>query len=193
MNFLDLSAVTGLLAAVALTINLLLGMMLSTGYKRHAYWKLLPRFIREWNIDRIHNWTAYLVLALVLAHPLLLLGDESNEFRLQHIFVPFSAPKQPVFVSLGVLAFYALLLVIITSQKKIKRQLGFRYWKNIHLVSYCTALLFLVHGIAMDPLLKDRPVDFIDGEKLLVELCGVVLFTATIIRTRYHLRLRSRK
>jgi DMSO/TMAO reductase YedYZ heme-binding membrane subunit len=66
--------------------------------------------------------------------------------------------------------------------------MGFRTWKNIHLISYGTALLFVVHGIVMDPDLKDRPVDWLDAEKLLSEICGIVLIAATIIRYRYYRR-----
>jgi DMSO/TMAO reductase YedYZ heme-binding membrane subunit len=62
--------------------------------------------------------------------------------------------------------------------------LGFRFWKTIHLISYCTAILFVIHGLLMDPLLKDRPTDWIDPEKMLAELCGVVLIVATVLRRK---------
>jgi sulfoxide reductase heme-binding subunit YedZ len=58
--------------------------------------------------------------------------------------------------------------------------------------SYGTALLFVIHGILMDPELKDRPVDWLDGEKLLSEACGVVLLVATMIRWRYFRRHQRR-
>lgn len=72
------------------------------------------------------------------------------------------APHQAVWAVLGALALYALIAVMVTTQKKVKRKLGFRTWKNIHLISYGTALLFIVHGVVMDPELKDRPVDWLD-------------------------------
>jgi hypothetical protein len=37
----------------------------------------------------------------------------------------------------------------------------------------------------MDPLLKDRPIDFIDPEKLLVEACAILLITAFVFRYKY--------
>jgi len=42
--------------------------------------------------------------------------------------------------------------------------MSFRAWKNVHLVSYGPALLFGVPGVVMNPLLKDRPVDFFDAK-----------------------------
>lgn len=86
---------------------------------------------------------------------------------------------------LGTISFYALLIVIITTQKIVKKKLGFRLWKNIHLVSYATALLFLFHGLLMDPLLKDRPTDWLDAEKFFSEFCLLLILAAMILRTRY--------
>jgi DMSO/TMAO reductase YedYZ heme-binding membrane subunit len=84
-----------------------------------------------------------------------------------------------------VLSFVALLLVIITTQKVIKKKLGTTTWRNIHVISYATGLLFIVHGLVMDPLLKDRPIDFIDPEKLLVEACALLLVSAFVFRYKY--------
>jgi len=37
----------------------------------------------------------------------------------------------------------------------------------------------------MDPQLKDRPVDYFDGEKVLSELCALILIAAGIFRYKY--------
>lgn len=181
-ELLDVSAVLGLLAMVTLTLNVVMGIMLSTAYKTHSWWKKLPSKCREIKLLTLHNWTAYIALVLIILHPLLLVADANTTFSLRHIFVPLSAPKQPVFVMLGSLAALAFIIVIITTQKLIKRAMGFRLWKNVHLISYLTSLLFIVHGLIMDPLLKDRPTDWFDGEKLLCELCLLVLVLATAWR-----------
>ena len=41
------------------------------------------------------------------------------------------------------------------------------------------------HGVLIDPNLKGQPPDLIDGEKLLVEGCLVLVATASIWRWRY--------
>jgi len=76
--------------------------------------------------------------------------------------------------------------VIITTQKIIKRKLGFRTWKNLHLISYGTAFLMCLHGIFLDPELKNRDPDFFDGEKLLCEICFLILVIAAVIRLRHY-------
>lgn len=187
-ELLDVSAVLGLLAMVTLTLNVVMGILLSTAYKTHPWWRKLPARFREMKLLTLHNWTAYIALALVILHPLLLIADANTKFSLRHIFFPLAAPKQPVFVMLGSLAALAFIIVIITTQKVIKRAMGFRLWKNVHLVSYLTSLLFIIHGLIMDPLLKDRPTDWLDGEKLLCELCLLVLVLATAWRMRWQRR-----
>jgi sulfoxide reductase heme-binding subunit YedZ len=185
-NWLDWSSTLGLIATAVLSFNLLLGILLSTAYRRSPLWKRMPPFIRGVSLDDLHNWTAYIALALALAHPVVLLGDKSLRYRISDIVLPVSAPHQPLWTLLGSLALYAVIVVIVTTQKAVKRRLGFRVWKNIHLISYGTALLFVIHGIFMDPELKDRPVDWLDGEKLISEICAILLVAATIIRWRHY-------
>ena len=185
-NWLDLSSTLGLIATGVLTFNFLLGILLGTAYRRSPLWKRLPGWIKKISLDDVHNWTAYIALVFALAHPLLLLPDATLKYGVADLLFPVNAPHQAFWTALGTLALYALIAVIITTQKMIRRRLGFRAWKNIHLISYGTALLFVVHGVFMDPELKDRPVDWLDGEKLLSELCGLVLVVATVIRWRYY-------
>ena len=192
IGWLDVSSTLGLIATAVLTFNLLLGILLSTAYRRSPLWKRLPALLKKVSLDDLHNWTAYVALALALAHPLLLLPDAATKFRLVDIVFPVFAPHQAAWAVLGALALYALITVIVTTQKKVKRRLGFRTWKNIHLISYGTALLFIIHGVVMDPELKDRPVDWLDAEKVLSEICGLLLIAATIIRYRYYRRLQRR-
>lgn len=188
MSVLDLSSSLGLVATVLLTINLLLGMLLSAAYKKQPFWKKIPARFKKISLFTLHNWTAYIALVCVLAHALLLLFDPATKFTTPNVFLPFTAPHQPVFVALGTVSLYAVIAVILTSQKKLRKKLSFRTWKNLHLVSYVTALLFIIHGIALDPLLKDRAVDFFDGEKLISEFCAIVLIAATVLRWRHYVQ-----
>jgi len=188
ISFLDVSAVLGLFAASLLTLNILLGMLLATAYKRSPLYKKLPARIKRWSLNDIHNWTAYVALSLVVLHIVFLLLNTPTKFTVTDVLLPVNAPHQKLEVTLGTIALYALITVIITTQKSIRKKMGFRLWKSIHLISYGTALLFVIHGILLDPDLKDRPVDWLDGEKLVPEFCGIILIIAVIMRRRYHLR-----
>jgi DMSO/TMAO reductase YedYZ heme-binding membrane subunit len=184
-GFLELSNDAGLIATVVLTFNFLLGMLLATAYKRNRYWKLLPQKIQQADVNSLHNWTAYVALFLAVSHPLLLLLAPLTKFSFTDIIFPVHAPHQKLFVAFGTLSMLALIVVIITTQKAVKKKMSFRLWKNIHLISYGTAVLFVVHGVLMDPQLKDRPVDYFDGEKILSELCALILIAAGIFRYKH--------
>jgi amino acid transporter len=192
MPTIELSGSLGLIAMVILTINVFLGMMLSTAYKKQNWWKKLPEKIKEWSINDIHNYSAYLALLMVLLHVVLIPLDPASKFTWSDIFFPTHAPHQSNIVLLGSISLLAILIVIITTQKLIKRNLSFRIWKNIHLISYGTAILFIIHGLMMDPELKDRAVDWIDPEKLLAELCALILIIAVFLRMQYHFASRKK-
>ena len=183
----------GLVATGLLTVNILLGMMLSSAYKKHNYWKHLPDRIKQINVYNLHNRTAYIALLFVLMHPILLLFDPATKFKFINIIFPINAPHQKLFVAFGTLSMFAIITVLITTQKAVKKKMNFRLWKNIHLISYCTALLFLVHGIVLDPKLKNRGLNFLDAEKLVSEICLVILVAASVIRYIYHLKTKKAK
>jgi len=185
--FLQLSADAGIAATLILTVNYLFGMLISTSYQRSTLYNRLPKVLKSFNIYNWHNRTAYITLSIILVHPVLLLFDPATKFSFIDLIFPVHAPTQRLFVAFGTISMLAIVLVILTTQKEIKKRLGFRTWKNIHLLSYATGLLFIVHGIVMDPELKNRPVDFLDAEKVASEACLLVLLAAIFFRIRYEI------
>ena len=185
---LELSNYAGLTSAVVLTINFFLGMLLATAYRTNLYWKKMPVRLQQMDVNSIHNYTAYVAWILVLLHVLFLVLDKTSKFTFIDVIFPLNAPSQNLVVALGTLSLYAITVVIITTQKVIKRKMSFRAWKNIHLISYGTAIIFVLHGIFMDPHLKNGQLDFFDGEKLLLEFCGLLLIGASVKRYMYYLK-----
>ena len=157
-------------------------------HKRSTYWKKLPLFFKRISLFKVHNWTGYVALSLIFLHPLILLLDASTKYNLAAIFLPFKAPQQQIWVTMGILSMYCIALVVLTSQKFIRKKTGFRTWKNIHLLSYLAIVLFCLHGVFMDQELKNRDPDFFDAEKLLSELCLLVLLVASVVRYRQFLK-----
>jgi len=162
-------------------------MLIGISYTRIAFFKKLLTFFKNWNVYSWHNRTAYITLAFVLLHPVVLLLDPATKFRFMDRIFLLNAPTQRMYVALGTIAMAAILMVIVTTQKAVKRGLTFRLWKKIRLISYLTGLLFIFHGIMMDPQLKIRPVDFLDAEKIATEACLLVLLVATFYRVRFEL------
>jgi DMSO/TMAO reductase YedYZ heme-binding membrane subunit len=181
----DVSGTIALCAVGLLTLNLLLGLLLSVGYNPRRQW---PR--KAFKLFTLHNWTAYVAFAAVVLHAGALLLSKDPPFRLYDVLLPIESPVQPFSNNLGALGFYLVTIVVVTSLKRARAALGRRLWKPIHYTTYAAAFVFFSHGIIADPEVKNRPVDFIDAEKVYVELCALAVVAATVWRVRHRRALR---
>ena len=178
MDPIELSNYAGLGAIGLLTVNVLIGLLLSTKYNPVRRW---PH--RRINTVKLHNYTGWAALGLVLVHPAVLLLPNHVDFHLIDLFYPMNAPKQPWINSAGAAAAYLLLVVIATSYFRFR--IGRRWWKRIHFATYALFPLYAVHSILTDPALKDRNIDYLDGEKVYVELCVLAVLIAIGARWRW--------
>jgi predicted ferric reductase len=181
MDPIELSGFAGLGAIGLLTLNILLGLLLSHKYNPVRAW---PH--RRVNTVKLHNFAGWAALVLVLVHPALLLLPNRVHFRVIDLVYPMNAPKQPWINTTGAAAAYLLVVVLITSYFRF--DIGRRWWKRIHFTTYAMFPLYAVHSILTDPALKDRNIDYFDGEKVFVEMCVLVVLVAIIARVRWQLR-----
>jgi predicted ferric reductase len=178
---LDLSNFAGLGAIGLLTLNILLGLLIKTKYNPVRRW---PH--RRINTVQLHNWTGYLALALALVHPVLILFSASAKFGLVDLLLPLGAPRQPVVNTFGAVALYLLIFVIVTSVLwQERRAMSRRTWKWLHFATYLMFPMYAIHSVLTDPALKDHPIDYLDGEKVFVELCVAVVIVAIASRIRW--------
>jgi DMSO/TMAO reductase YedYZ heme-binding membrane subunit len=80
---------------------------------------------------------------------------------------------------------YLLAFAVFTSLKRVRAAIGRHWWKLFHWTTYAAAAAFFVHGIIADPLLKGRPPDLIDAEKVYIEICALLVIVATALRIRH--------
>ena len=137
---------------------------------------------RRVKLFTLHNWLGYIGLATAFTHPLILLVSATAGFRLFDIFVPINAPTQLFESTLGAIALYLVVFVVLTSY--FRKLFAHHTWKLLHYLAYAAAALFFVHGLIEDPNLKNLPIDWIDGEKVYVEACAALIVVATIFRIR---------
>jgi predicted ferric reductase len=178
ITVLDLSAYLGLTAVAAITLNMLLGVMMAFRYSPVRNW---PH--HRFNYFRLHNWTGYIALAVTILHPLSLLLNKSPRFRVLDILYPVYSPQQPLENTIGAIALYILALMVITSYFRI--QLGRRTWKAFHFTIYLGAAALFYHSLFTDPDLKGAPIDWLDGGKLFVEACALIILVTAILRARH--------
>lgn len=174
LSAIDLSAEIGLVALGLLTLNILLGLAISVRWR----WRW-----HGWDLFDLHNWTGYIALAASVAHPLPLLASARMRFSWAQIAWPVHAPSQPLDNLWGAIGLYLVALVVVTSY--YRRWFGRANWKRLHYLAYAAAALFFIHSLLLDPELQNRPVDWLDAEKVFVEVCLLLVVVATLARWQY--------
>lgn len=177
MTTLDLCSYLGLGATGAVTVNLLLGMLMSLRYSPVRQW---PH--RRVNLFELHQWTAYAAVALTLTHPAVLLLVRAPHFRVFDILFPIDSPLQPKINLAGAGALYLLLLVFVSSLLRLR--IGRPVWRNLHYLVFPAAVLLFLHSILTDPNLRDGHPDLLDGGKVFIEICTLLSIAAVAVRWR---------
>ncbi len=105
--------------------------------------------VKDWSPGTLsltmHTAIAWLALILGFTHALLLLGDSYFSYTLGDVLIPFTGPYRPLAVGLGTLALWLTLVVTLSFQ--VKRRIGHRAWRWIHLTSYGAFGMVTVHSL----------------------------------------------
>ena len=137
---------TGIAAFIFLSLGVLYGMGMST---RSAYKIMRPPLAME-----IHQTINVISIIAVVLHFTSLFFDNYFHLQINEAFIPFII-KRP-FVSelgfdftyaigLGIIAFYLILLLVVTSL--IRKKISIKLWRKIHYTSLLTYWIFVLHGI----------------------------------------------
>jgi len=177
ITLLDLSAYLGLIAVGAVTVNVLLGTLMVFRYSPVRSW---PH--RRFNYFALHNWTGYVALFFAMVHPLTLLMSKTPRFRVIDLIYPVHSPQQPFENTLGAVALYIVVLLVVTSYLRIR--LGRHLWKAFHFSVYVGAIALFWHSLMTDPSLKPSPIDWLDGGKVFVESCTAIIVVTATLRYR---------
>ncbi len=101
-------------------------------------------------LDRVftydfHQFISLLSIAFVVLHVVVLLLDRYLPYSVWQILVPFISPYRPIWVGIGVIAFYLIILVTVTFY--IKKRIGMRAFRIIHVLSLLGYVGATFHGI----------------------------------------------
>lgn len=94
----------------------------------------------------LHEFTSILGLGFALFHTLVLLGDRYIGYTLAQVLVPFSSSYEPLWVGLGQVGFYTMLIVTLSFY--VRSRIGQKVWRSLHYAGFITYLIALLHGIA---------------------------------------------
>lgn len=132
-----LSRASGLAAFVALSLDVILGLLVSTRTASQLFGKGVA--------VELHRWISPLALALVLGHAVLLLADGYIQFDALDVVVPFVSTYRPIAVGIGVLAAY--LALVVHASFALRKRIGAAWWRRLHYLSFIALVGAAAHSV----------------------------------------------
>lgn len=127
----------GIGAYVALWLAVAWGIVATTG--------VVKRHISKPAANAFHAFVASTGLALLGVHLLLLVLDGYMQFDPLDVLIPMRSTFRPLALTAGVVAMYAIVLVMVSSWTRAK--MSTRAWRTIHLLAVPAFVLALLHGV----------------------------------------------
>lgn len=127
---------SGLTGYFLLWLSMVWGFAIPTGMVR-------PVLENVFTYD-FHEHLSLLGLGFVLVHILVLLFDKYLPFSILQVLIPFLDTYRPLWVGLGIISFYVLLLVTFTFY--LRHKIGSKAFRSIHVLSLVSYLGTTLHG-----------------------------------------------
>lgn len=134
----DIARTGGFLAYILLTLSVAIGLALT------LHWQS-PRWPRIIN-NELHNFVTLLSLVFVIVHVLAVWIDPFTSFGLNEVLIPFISHYRPIWMALGIIALYLGIAIGISTL--LRPYIGYKWWRNLHVLTLVIFALVLVHGIA---------------------------------------------
>ncbi|MEA1901932.1 MAG: ferric reductase-like transmembrane domain-containing protein [Actinomycetota bacterium] len=128
---------SGLVAFALLAMATIWGLLMST--------KMLGKAVKAKPLTYFHESLGLGALLATVVHLVFLAVDDYVEFGAAELFVPGMSEWEPVAVALGVMSFYAL--VVVSLSFYVKRWIGHETWRSIHFLGFGGFLASMLHGV----------------------------------------------
>lgn len=127
---------SGIVAYLLLTASTAWGIVLSS--------KVVKEWIPAAVSLELHNYLSWTALGLTIYHAYLLLFSSFFNYHWIDLLLPFTGPYEPLWVGLGIVATYLMLLTSLTFY--ISKQIGYATFRRIHYLTYALFGLALAHS-----------------------------------------------
>lgn len=132
-----MARVTGIVGYLLIVASMVSGVVLHTRLVQRL---ASPVARMEW-----HRILAVLGLALVALHGVALVMDNYVTITWLDLVTPGGTEYRPLWVSVGVLSMWLMVIVSLTAMWR--KHLGAGFWKAVHLASYGVFATATVHGV----------------------------------------------
>jgi DMSO/TMAO reductase YedYZ heme-binding membrane subunit len=133
----DTARAGGLISYVLLTAAVTLGLVLRNHWQSSRW----PRLVT----NELHGYVSLLALVFIAVHVLAVAVDPFTHFGLAAVLVPFASHYRPIWMSLGIVALY--LLVAVWASTRIRKRIGHRLWRQIHVLAFAVYGAATLHGL----------------------------------------------
>lgn len=134
----DVARAGGFTAFGLLTLSVAVGLAL-TLHLQSPRW---PRIINS----ELHNFLTLLALIFTGVHILAVWVDPFTNFGWNEVFIPFVSHYRPLWMALGIVAFYIGIAIGISTW--LRPHIGYKWWRRLHVLTLLLFALVVVHGIA---------------------------------------------
>lgn len=107
--------------------------------------RIISPIIDQASTFDFHQFISLLSIGFMLLHILVLTLDRYLPYSTLQILVPFLSPYRPLWVGLGVISFYIIVLVTVTFY--LRARIGMSTFRIIHILSLLSYLGVTLHGL----------------------------------------------
>lgn len=151
---------------------------LSTAYGIAVSSKILDPWMNRFFTFDFHQFLSLLAIGFIILHIVVLMFDHYLPYSLAQILVPFISPYRPVWVGVGIIAFYLTILVSITFY--MKSRVSPQMFRKIHYFSYLAFFSSALHGFTAG---TDSPL-------ITTQLMYIVTTLVVVFLTVFHVLTR---
>jgi len=137
---------TALIAFLLLYIVIFLGLTVRLPF--------LNRIFSPLTSLKVHAWLSVQSLVFASAHGVALMFDKFFNFTWMEVFVPFAHPEDGNFVAMGVISFYIMILIILTSY--FRHLMSHRLWRISHFLNIFLYVMVIIHALNSGTDLKNQ-------------------------------------
>lgn len=116
----------------------------------------IKRYFLKIRSLNLHCWISVQAFLFAAIHGISLLFDKVVPFSLAGILMPFASDYEPGLVALGVISFYLMLILIVTSYAR--RFFSYSVWRTVHFLNIALYLFSIVHAYYLGSDLKEGPL-----------------------------------
>lgn len=127
---------SGIVAFLLLTASTAWGILLSS--------KIVKEWVPAAVALELHNYVSWTALGLSIYHAYLLLFSSYYDYRWIDLLIPFTGPFEPLWVGLGIISVYLMLLTSVTFY--VSKLIGFANFRRLHYLTYAVFAAGLIHS-----------------------------------------------